>query len=225
MSSREVKFFNHENKEGYAKISQEPDTCPICNHKISPKFICAFMGGYHGNRNLEIVYKCPNQDCNHLFVAYFGEFGRMGGPFSYNGSRLPLKLDFKEFPESISKISPQFSKIYNQALLAENNGLDQICGPGYRRALEFLIKDYLISIDPQNAEEIKKLWLGKAIAKIESKNIKICAERAAWLGNDETHYTRIWEDKDIQNLKELIVLTVNWIDSEHITKKYEKEMI
>jgi hypothetical protein len=224
MPIKEIKFYDHENKEGYAKISSEPDTCPVCGHKISPKFICAFIGGYYSSRNLEIVYKCPNHKCDHLFIAYFGEFGIISGPFKYNGSRLPLKLDYKEFPESISEISKEFSNIYNQALLAENNKLDQICWPGYRRALEFLMKDYLISQDPESTEEIKKLWLGKAIAKIENANIKICAERAAWLGNDETHYVRIWEDKDIQNLKELIVLAVNWIDSEYITKKYEKEM-
>lgn len=109
-------------------------------------------------------------------------------------------------------------------MLAEKNGHKEICGPGYRRALEFLIKDYLISLNPAISEEIKKLWLGKAIEKIDSPKIKICAERAAWLGNDETHYVRKWEDKDIDNLKDLIDLAVMWIDSEHKKRKYETEM-
>ena len=36
-----------------------------------------------------------------------------------------------------------FLTIYNQSLSAEDNNLDQIAGIGYRKALEFLIKDYL----------------------------------------------------------------------------------
>jgi hypothetical protein len=224
MGTKEIKFYDYEDKEGYTKIFEEPDTCPICDHKITAKFIIAFAGGEYGRRHLEVVYKCPNNKCAHLFIAYFHEYVPRGGAFTYMGSRLPLKLDCTEFPETISEISKEFPIIYNQAFLAEHNGLDQICGAGYRRALEFLIKDYLISQDPENAEEIKKLWLGKAIAKIASKNIRLCAERAVWLGNDETHYVRIWEDKDIQNLKDLISLTFMWIDSEHKTKKYAKEM-
>lgn len=95
---------------------------------------------------------------------------------------------------------------------------------GYRKALEFLIKDCLISINPDEREKIEKLWLGEAIKKIGNKNIQICAERAAWLGNDEIHYLRVWADKDIEHLKDLIDLTVGWIEAEEKTKKYEKEM-
>lgn len=33
-----------------------------------------------------------------------------------------------------------------------------------------------------------------------------------WLGNDETHYVRRWEEKDLSDLKRLISMTVSWID-------------
>ncbi len=69
------------------------------------------------------------------------------------------------------------------------------------------------------------MFLSTCIDKfVTSPEIKICAKRAAWLGNDETHYVRRWVDKDIENLKELILLTVNWIHSSILTQKYEKEM-
>jgi len=223
MHIKEIKYFDHENRENYTKIYGEPDTCPICKHKISPNFIYACIKGNIPFQSLEIVYKCPNRKCDHLFIAYFHERG-LNNPFSFNGSSLPLVIENKQFPDSIVEISKHFNDIYNQALRADNNGLNEICGPGYRRALEFLIKDYLISLNPELSDEIKKLWLGKAIDKIDSPKIKICAERAAWLGNDETHYVRIWEEKDIENLKDLIDLVVMWIDSEYKTKKYEKEM-
>jgi hypothetical protein len=59
---------------------------------------------------------------------------------------------------------------------------------------------------------------------IDDKRVQSCAERAAWLGNDETHYLRKWEGKDITDLKTLVRLTVNWLDNALLTKQYEKEM-
>jgi hypothetical protein len=50
------------------------------------------------------------------------------------------------------------------------------------------------------------------------------AKRAAWLGNDETHYVRKWEDHDLEDLKSLIKVTGNWIEMEAITKKYIGDM-
>ena len=49
-------------------------------------------------------------------------------------------------PEEISpiaeEISPNFVSIYKEAMEAQEYGLVQICGPGFRKAFEFLIKDY-----------------------------------------------------------------------------------
>ena len=50
----------------------------------------------------------------------------------------------RSFSQTIKDISPTFESNYNQALCAEQMSLDQICGPGYRKALEYLIKDYLL---------------------------------------------------------------------------------
>jgi hypothetical protein len=50
------------------------------------------------------------------------------------------------------------------------------------------------------------------------------AERATWLGNDETHYVRKWEDKDINDLKILIKVTLHWIEMELLTEQYKTEM-
>ncbi len=55
--------------------------------------------------------------------------------------------------------------------------------------------------------------------------IKGMAERAIWLGNDETHYVRRWADKDIKDLKNLIDLTVYFISMKIKAKKYKKEMV
>ncbi len=54
--------------------------------------------------------------------------------------------------------------------------------------------------------------------------MKVCASRAAWLGNDETHYERRWEQHDIKDLRLLIRLSVNWIENVILTMEYEEGM-
>lgn len=133
----------------------------------------------------------------------------------------------KVFSDIINSISPSFVSIYNQAYHGEQMNLDQICGVGYRKALEFLIKDYLISreTDEQTIDNIKKKFLNNCIQEnVQNDNIKNVAKRAVWLGNDETHYVRQWADKDVNNLKQLIDLTVRWIENEIETERVLQEM-
>ena len=59
---------------------------------------------------------------------------------------------------------------------------------------------------------------------IDDSNIKNVATRAVWLGNDETHYIRVWEDKDLPFLKKLIDLTIHWIEAKELTKTMIEEM-
>jgi hypothetical protein len=118
-----------------------------------------------------------------------------------------------------------FEEIFSQAMEAESHGLGEIAVCGYRRALEFLIKDYCISKDSGAKATIEKEFLGACINnRVKDANIKACATRAAWLGNDETHYVRRWTNKDINDLKTLINLTMNWIVNEVLTNKYLDEM-
>lgn len=54
--------------------------------------------------------------------------------------------------------------------------------------------------------------------------MKEIAKRAAWLGNDETHYVRKWETKDVKDLKNLIEISIHWIDMELLTEQYQNDM-
>ena len=81
-----------------------------------------------------------------------------------------------------------------------------------------------MSITPNAEAEIKSAYLSTCIKIFDNPQVKLCAERAAWLGNDEIHYERRWTNKDITNLKELITLTINWIHSCILTRKYADDM-
>lgn len=118
-----------------------------------------------------------------------------------------------------------FQVIYNQANSAEQLNLLEICGVGYRKAFEFLIKDYAKKNYPDEIETIEKKALGRCINDyVEDERIKKVAKRAVWLGNDETHYVRKWEGKDLNDLKKLIELSLHWIEMEVLTESFEEDM-
>jgi Domain of unknown function (DUF4145) len=130
-----------------------------------------------------------------------------------------------DVPKSIQELSPSFVNIYSQALEAEEAGLNEVCGPALRRALEFLVKDYLIQNNMASEATIKATALGTCIHNyVSDSNVKICADRATWLGNDAAHYDRKYSTHDITHLKELITLTVFWLNSEVMTKKYRNDL-
>jgi hypothetical protein len=217
---------------------KEPNECPICHSYIQPDELDWRLTviDEKPSYGLEIVYQCPRRECRHLFIARYLR-SDVGVP---NTSLAGISPGLREFilqelvpntphtshiPEEISTLSPLFPEIYAQSRAAESYGLAQIAGGGYRKALEFLVKDYCISRNKSAENEIKSSQLANCINKyIDSPQVKLCAERAAWLGNDEIHYVRKWTDKDISNLKELIVLTINWIHSSIITQKYADDM-
>lgn len=208
-------------------VNATPDICPACRKGIEPIF--CFQYGVDVWREhdgfLQIVFRCPRKQCKKLFFAYYGaEQGYGETVLILRRTYLLEFVEFEEFPESITSISSKFDVIYNQSKIAEDNHLLLIAGPGYRKALEFLVKDYLIRSNSENENAIKKEQLGDTIKRIEDKNIEACASRAAWLGNDETHYTRKWEDKDLQDLKNLIKMVVDWIDLVARSKEYETAM-
>ena len=208
-----------------------PDVCPICHHAVSPKFNMATLSGdQHGeNTVIEMSFKCTHRNCLHMFIGIYkretkNQQGQMIGQFKLKKS-VPLQFKKPHIHKEVAELSPSFVIINEQAHAAESHNLDEITGVGYRKALEFLIKDYCIKKHPDKENEIKGKFLGKVIDEyVLDENIKACANRAAWLGNDETHYVRKWEEKDISDLKILIELTSGWIRNNVLTEKYIDEM-
>lgn len=202
-------------------LNHLPDRGPICHHGINPSFHFAFMDRrkWRQDNCLQAVLKCPLSRCQNVFISYYTSANSDCKKFEFVRSTPITKVN-KNFVETIRRISEDFCTIYNQAFSAEQDNLLEICGVGYRKSLEFLIKDYLIKGNPEKKEEIKPKNLGRCISEnIENENIKDVAKRAVWLGNDETHYLRKWESKDLQDLKKLIDLTVHWLEMEQITKE------
>lgn len=210
-------------------IDEHFSQCPICSQHIDAKFIAGVQDNESPFPQAQICYRCTNKKCQRLFLGLYQFVKKVNNTSYYvHVVAQPVTQIKREFPPAIQTLSPTFIEIYNESYAAEQLSFMQICGVGYRKSLEFLIKDYLVNLDKDNeehVEKIKKKMLGPCIAEdIKDGNIKAVAARATWLGNDETHYTRKWEDKDVKDLKKLIDLTVYWIDSEELTKQALADM-
>ncbi len=223
----EIQFTDQDNKQGAGQLDRLPSVCPQCHHKIEPHKSVGFSDTKKASTDsaLEVIFRCPNPECSEVFIGYYAK--TPGSNQFFLRTTEPSKHTRRDFSATISGISSDFPLIYNQALVAENIKLDQICGTGYRKALEYLIKDYLlkqITEEPEK-ERIKNEPLGTSIEKrIKDPNIKAVAKRAAWLGNDETHYVRKWSTHDLQGLKQLIDLTVHWMEAEALTNQLLEAM-
>lgn len=212
------------NKGHKHSVHDYPKECPNCHSKISPKLHYMF----HGNNGLTYaLMSCPDEkSCNMPFIAYYKNATHDNNQFLFQNKVSFGTLKDKSFSSIILNISPKFSQIYNESYSAEQHGLLEICGVGYRKALEFLIKDYLILENPSDSDEIcNEIKLQKVINKfITNENIKSTATRAFWLGNDEAHYIKKWENKDLNDLKAFIYLVISWIELEEQTKQMLIEM-
>ena len=197
---------------------EEVSQCPICKHAIKPVIISStIFKDSEDKLKLAVTNLC--RACNNTFINQYKNLSGetlLNGYVSYKYSKFdysaPNKFIEQEFDDLIKNTSPNFVKIYNQAYAAEAQNLDEIAGIGYRKALEFLIKDFLILQNPNKDDAIKGTPLGSCVNNyIDNPQLKIAASRAIWLGNDQTHYIQKFNDKDITDLKRLIRLTVHWI--------------
>jgi len=202
-------------RDAHAFLEDYPNECPSCHQKITPNYNGAAFST--DLTQISALLTCPNTYCEAGFVAIY--FMRDQHCYYQFNEIFKIKPQNFTFGNEIEQLSPLFVKIYNEAYFAEQNQLLEICGVGYRKALEFLIKDYIIKKNPDKEEIIKKIPLGKCINEfVQDLRIKETAKRAVWLGNDHTHYVKKWENKDLSDLKLLIKLSVNWVESEILTE-------
>ncbi len=192
-----------------------PGQCPQCKKGIDNVPLDSYYIKKNKHAIVFIFYFCPS--CETCFI---GQYTCYNPEWAYRNDLkqdrlIPHGIFHKSFSKEITAMSPSFVSIYKQAYEAEKTGLSQICGIGYRKALEFLIKDFAIFVNPDETENIKTSMLSACIEKyIDSQRIKVLAKASAWIGNDETHYVRKHEDYSLEDLKLFIDSTVAFIDSE-----------
>ena len=171
----------------YFELRQIPKKCPICHHAIAPEYSSGIIVNY---QNIDLAFQCTN--CRNMFIGKYKKYS--GSQYSLENV-WPIVPESVDFENEIKEVSPMFVETYNQAIYAESNSLHQLTGIGLRKSLEFLIKDFLISQE-NDENTIKNSTLSQCINNfIDDNNLVEISKRATWLGNDETHYVRKWENK------------------------------
>lgn len=202
---------------------EKPSECPMCHKCIALNEYCYVSGSIFDKSNrpveLQVIYKCVG--CFRLFIANYLTLGKSYPLLDCE----PKRVKDEELEEEINSLSPEFPIIYYQALEAEARGLDHIAGMGLRKAFEFLVKDYCISINPDRKEEIESLPLSNCINNyFGDLELVALLKRVAWIGNDACHYKRKWEKMDIVDLKRLLKVAIVHILHQAIADKYIREM-
>jgi hypothetical protein len=219
-----IRASRHQAEAANVKVDKLPDSCPLCHRGIQAQYheLAHVKDGWRGR--LELIFQCPSEGCQSFFISRYFKSTDPSGYYQYFSS-LPLERFTGKFSESIKRISPTFCQIAEEAMNAEASGWKLVAGPGYRKALEFLLKDYLCRLHAKEVEAIKATPLAACVKEyVDHEKLKAMAARAAWLGNDETHYVRKWEDKDLEDLKKVIFLTSHWIEMAEMTESVMKDM-
>lgn len=198
------------------------EKCTNCNKALAPQKLYSIVIEKENNYYLYVADFCSS--CKSVLITEYKVSKVSDNTYKYEKliRTSPEQYHKESFDENIEKMSPQFVKIYNQSLQAEKIGLDEIAGLGYRKSVEFLIKDYAIYENSEKEEEIKNTWMKVCIENyIDDKRIQTLAERSDWIGNDEAHYIRKQEDRDIEDMKKFIKAMVYFIGMTLITEDAE----
>ena len=188
------------------------NACPYCNKIIFPEMRVYTIARDFSSINA--IMLCPS-----CFTEYFEKFTKIYN-FEYTTvEAYPYAKPQTTLPAGFSELFPDFYKIYLEAAQAESYNLLEICGMGYRKALEALVKQYAIELFPDEVQKIQKETLMQTIQRFASQKIITLATAATWLGNDHAHLVTKHPDYDLNALKSFINVLCQYIQSE---KEIEK---
>lgn len=190
-------------------VLDNPDECPMCHRSVTPTALYGAASSHDSPTLMEVVYRCPSGFCGLLFIGRFRWDSRRGFGVLYEC--VPVQAKQLSFPDEIRSLSDGYCKVFEQAAEAEQRGISDVAGAGYRKALEFLVTDYALKYNPGEEKEILELRLVARISKyVKHPEAALCAQRARLLRNDETHYKRT-EGADLDEPKTTLSLTETWI--------------
>lgn len=195
-----------------------PHKCPYCLDSFNPDH--CNIENYHvyqsGGISARIyaIMLCPS--CKNIFMATYITAYLSGNDDDMISLEkvIPYPDEPIYFPKNIHMLSERYCEVYKQAACAEEQGLTEICGLGYRKALEILVKDYAIH-NGKDKKDVERKSLHACIDnQIDNPKLKTLANASSLIGNDEAHYLRKTTDGDVQSMKAFIKALESFINSE-----------
>lgn len=162
-----------------------------------------------------VILSCPI--CKKLFFSVYSIHREYDNKlYSSNIAVHPYQQSKPQIPREIKQYYPYFFQIYEQAAIAEKHGLNKITGMAYRKALEVLVKQYMINQFPDDENNILNEPLGHPIARISSAKIHSLAKAISWIGNDQTHMVQKHPDYNVPEMKRFMLALCHLVIAEHI---------
>lgn len=185
-----------------------PKTCPHCHREILPNVITEYCDDTSGS------LFCNCDLCKKTFLIYVEKLYK--SPKKNNIVIYPRSIDYLNLSDIIYQISSRFVDIYNQAMITNNMKLNLVSGPAFRKAFEYLVKDYAIYKNPKSANKIKSYKVIKVINEfLNFEPLNLLLEASNIIGNDETHYEKRYDELSVEELIQFINSIIKYIDYEH----------
>lgn len=177
-----------------------PNWCPCCGGDLVPKVLSVNqIVGSSFDGEYAITLLCPLCNSPVFLTVYCHPTKKIG---CVKDCFPPDTIS--DLPEAIKIVFPEFHNLYHQSALAEAKGLVDICGAGFRRALENLVKQYALQAFPENETTIRRETLMQTIYRIDNPRILILAKALTWLGNDQTHQEVKHPEYKVEDMKAFI---------------------
>ena len=223
MIEKRLHFYDFdENSHSYCDVDiDEPRICNHCNHSGEQIFVDGISLNEADN-NISAICFFNCYFCKKTSIYFMSHYLSDSHYLWLNIIDVIPKSKITENsitqnPE-LTQIFPDFFNIYNQAQKAQDEGLDQIAGMGFRKSLEFLVTDFLLIYPPQDVTEVwltnPTTTLGQKIEKLENQRIKKLSKAISFLGNDETHYTKRHPEHDVESIKTFIKALLSDVENE-----------
>lgn len=231
-----INFFTDEgskSSDGY--LIEEPRICMHCRNTGKQLFIDLIaITGKKNKFDALGVYGCSF--CKESTISFYilekvsitntetnsKEYGETLFAVSY----LPKDIFHNNISKRLQRNYSDFYEIYSQAEEAEEKNLNHLAGMGYRKAIEFLITDFLKAYPTD--ETVNKEWLenpqtrlNDKIKKLPNERLRKTANAITYLGNDETHYSIRHPNYNLSDMKRFIALLIKEIESEFIYEDIE----
>lgn len=230
MISETLNYYDFDEKHHapYDVDLEEPRICYQCNRTGEQIFVSGIaLNETSGKEDAVCFFNCYY--CRETSIHFMTFKNRSNYYWLETVSVLPkAKLIENPITQSNTVLEkfPEFFNIYNQSQKAQDEGLDQIAGMGFRKSLEFLVTDFLLAYptDGLTEEWLKnpKTSLSNKIEKLENQRIKKLSKAISFLGNDETHYTRRHPEHDVESIKMFIKALLSDVENEMTLLEAEK---
>lgn len=191
-----------------------PDKCPHCGCDFSAEVLSTVQSPNNSwvFASVLICRFCSN-------ISYIDVIKPPSTNFCKKNNFYPQKA-VCDLPDEIENYYPEFVNIYKQSLDAEAANLHDICGMGFRKALEILVQQYIFDKYPNDIEKMKNFSIANLTDRIDNPIIKELSTKIRKLGNDQVHTGHLKNpDYGIKDIKNFLQALCYYILME---KLYEK---